>query len=90
MSGEGKVPDIDLTFKVRARELEFGKVPTGRLWFEGEPDHESRSKVELENIPEEPEADVTYRDVKVDWTVVSRIVHPVDEAEDEVAAAGDA
>jgi hypothetical protein len=81
----GKVPDIDLSTSVRAKELRFGKVPKGRLWFEGEPDHESRSQIELENIPEQPEADVTYREVKVDWTVVSRIVHPVDEAEDEAA-----
>ena len=31
-----------------------------------------------ENIPEEPEAGVAYRDVKVDWSVLQPIVHPTD------------
>jgi hypothetical protein len=74
----GKVPDIDIFTSVRAKELKFGKVPKTRLWFEGDPGHDSRSKVERENLPEEVEPGVTYRNVKVDWSVVSRLVHPTD------------
>jgi hypothetical protein len=70
--------DIDIHTSVRARELKFGKVPKTRVWFEGDPDHASRSTVERENLPEEVEAGVTYRNVKVGWTALSRIVHPTD------------
>jgi hypothetical protein len=77
-------PDIDISTSVRAKELKFERVPEGKLRFEGDPshDHDSHSRVERENIPEEPEAGVTYRDVEVDWSVWQRIVHPTD-AEDE-------
>jgi hypothetical protein len=74
----GKVPDIDLFTSVKAKELKFGKVPKTKLWFEGDPGHDTRSKVERENLPEEVEAGVTYRNVKVDWSVASRLVHPTD------------
>jgi hypothetical protein len=75
MSGR---PDIDIFTSVRAKELRFGKVPETKLRFEGEPGHDSHSRVERENLPEEVEEGVTYRDVKVDWSVAQRIVHPTD------------
>lgn len=77
-----KKPDIDISTSVKAKELKFGKVPETRLWFEGEPGEKSESKVERENLPEEVEPDVTYRDIKVNWLVTSRLVHPTDEPED--------
>lgn len=77
-----KRPDIEIRTGVRAKELRFGRVPEGRLRFFGDPDHESSSEVERDNIPAEPEADVTYRDVGVRWTVLQRIVHPTDPPED--------
>jgi hypothetical protein len=78
----GKIPDIDVFTSVKAKKMKFGKVPKTRHWFEGDPGHESRSKVVKENLPDEVEPGVTYRDVKVEWTAVSRIVHPTDEADD--------
>lgn len=75
-------PDIDLFTSVKAKELKFGRVPEKKVRYEGEPDHETEAEVERENIPEEPEAGVAYRDVKVSWSVRQRIVHPTD-AEDE-------
>lgn len=39
--------------------------------------------MERENIPADPEAGVTYRDVKVDWNVLQRVVHPIEEDDDE-------
>jgi hypothetical protein len=63
--------------------VKFGQVPEKRkVTYYGEPGHETDAQVERENIPEDPEAGVTYRDVKVDWSVAQRIVHPTD-AEDE-------
>jgi hypothetical protein len=78
----GRLPDLDLSTSVKAKELKFGRVPEKKVTYEGDPDHETRSKVERENIPEEPEAGVTYRDVKVSWSVAQRIVHPTDAAEE--------
>jgi hypothetical protein len=83
----GRRPDLDFSTSVKAAEVTFGKVPKKRkVTYYGEPEHKTDAKVERENIPEEPEAGVTYRDVKVDWDVTQWIVHPAEgedfEAED--------
>jgi len=77
MSGR---PDIDIFTSVKAKELTFERVPEAKLHFESDPSHghDSHSEVKREGIPAEPEAGVTYREVKVDWSVVQRIVHPTD------------
>jgi len=75
-------PDIDFFTSVKAKELTFGKVPERNVRYYGEPDHETEVEVERENIPEDPEEGVTYRDVKVDWSVAQRIVHPIEEGDD--------
>jgi len=73
-------PDLEFFTSVKAKEVTFGKVPEKRrVAYYGEPDHETDAEVERENIPEEPEEGVTYRDVKVNWSVAQRIVHPTDE-----------
>jgi hypothetical protein len=78
-------PDIDLFTSVKAKEVTFGKLSEERkVTYYGEPDHETDATVERENIPEDPEVGVTYRNVKVDWTVLQRIVHPIEE-DDEAA-----
>lgn len=78
----GRRPDLDVFTSIKAKELKFGRVPEKKVRYYGEPDHETEVEVEVENMPEEPEAGVTYRDVKVSWSVAQRIVHPTD-AEDE-------
>jgi hypothetical protein len=75
-------PDVDVSTRVRAKSLRFGRVPKTKVWFEGEPDQESSSSVERENLPEQVEPDVTYRDVEVRWTAGARIVHPADSDEE--------
>jgi hypothetical protein len=78
----GRRPDLDLSTSVKAKEVKFGRVPEKRkVTYYGNPDHATRAKVERKNIPEEPEAGVTYRDVKVDWWVAQLIVHPTDAEE---------
>jgi hypothetical protein len=64
---------------VKARQLKFGRVPETRVWFEGDPGERSSSETERQNLPEEVEPGVTYRDVRVRWNARSRLVHPVDE-----------
>ena len=77
-------PDLDFVTSVKAKEVKFGRVPEKRkVTYYGEPGHETDAEVERENIPEEPEAGVTYRDVKVSWSVAQRIVHPTDAEGEE-------
>jgi hypothetical protein len=80
----GRRPDLDFFTSVKAKEVKFGRVPERRkVTYYGEPDHETDAKVERENIPEEPEEGVTYRDVRVDWSVAQRIVHPIETEDDD-------
>ena len=80
----GRRPDLDFFTSVKAKEVKFGQVPEKRkVTYYGEPGHETDAKVERENIPEDPEARVTYRDVKVDWSVAQRIVHQTDAEDGE-------
>lgn len=58
-------PDVELTADVEARELRFDKVPETEIRFPGYSDDESVSGTERENLPEEVEAGVTYRDARV-------------------------
>lgn len=76
-------PDLDFSTSVKAKELTFGRVPEKKVGYEGDPDHETEVEVERENIPEDPEEGVAYRDVKVSWSVAQRIVHPTDAEDDE-------
>ncbi|HEX7058809.1 MAG TPA: hypothetical protein VF176_03060 [Solirubrobacterales bacterium] len=76
--GDDEVPDVEIHTGVRAKELRFGVVPEAKVWFEGEPAERSSSETERENLPEEVEPDVSYRDVRVRWRAGSRIVHPTD------------
>jgi hypothetical protein len=73
-------PDLEWLTSVKAKEVTFGKLSGERkVAYYGEPDHETEATVERENIPEEPEVGVTYRDVTVDCTVLQRIVHPIED-----------
>ena len=77
MSGR---PDIEISTRVRAKELRFGRVAETKVFFVGEPAYESSSQVERENLPEEVKPGVTYKDVEVRWSARSRIVHPVEDS----------
>ena len=78
----GRRPDLEFFTSVKAKEVKFGRVPEKRkVTYYGEPGHETEVEVERENIPEEPEEGVAYRDVTVNWAVEQWIVHPA-EAED--------
>jgi hypothetical protein len=77
-------PDLDFFTSVKAKEVTFGRVPEKRkVRYYGEPDHETDAEVERENIPEDPEEGVTYRDVEVKWSVAQRIVHPIEDEANE-------
>ena len=73
--------DVEVFTSVRADELRFESVPKTDVSFEGEPAERSSSKTERDNLPDEVEAGVTYRDIGVRWRARSRIVHPSDPSE---------
>ncbi len=75
---EDEVPDVDVTTRVRAKELRFGIVPEVRVWFAGEPGFKASSLTERKNLPDEVEPGVTYRDAEARWEARAKIVHPTD------------
>ena len=76
--GDEEVADVEVFTSVRADELRFESVPETKVWFEGEPAERSSARTERDNLPEEVEPGVTYRDVAVRWRARARIVHPTD------------
>jgi hypothetical protein len=75
---EDEVPDVDVTTWVRAKELRFGIVPEVKIWFRGEPDFRASSRTERENLPDEGEPSVTYRDAEARWEARAKVLHPTD------------
>ena len=59
---------------VQADELRFEQAPETEVRFFGEPGHESASGSDRTNLPEKVEPGVTYRDVRVDYRLASRLV----------------
>jgi hypothetical protein len=76
--GDEEASDVDITTSVKAKVLRFETVPETKVWFEGEPEERSSSETERENLPDEVEPGVDYRDITVRWSARSRIVHPTD------------
>jgi len=66
-------PDIELAADVKARELRFEEVPDTEVRFPGHPERESVSGTERENLPEEVEPGVTYRDARVRLRIASAL-----------------
>ena len=58
---------------VQADKLRFDERPETEVRFFGEPGHESASGSDRTNLPERVEPDVTYRDVRVDYRLASRL-----------------
>jgi hypothetical protein len=65
--------DIELLASVQANQLRFDEQPETEVRFFGEPGHESASGSDRTNLPERVEPGVTYRDVRVDYRLASRL-----------------
>ena len=86
-------PDVEIGAAARARKLRFGKKPrvdvtthsqvevhpelADEIQIEGEGD----SMSERENLPDDVEPGVTYRDVRVGWRARVRVRRQQDDAE---------
>ena len=68
--------DIELLASVEADELRFDQPPETEVRFFGEPGHESASGSDRTNLPDKVEPGVTYRDVRVDYRLASRLAEP--------------
>jgi hypothetical protein len=66
-------PDIELGATVRAAGLRFERKPVAEVGFSGDPDADTASDTERENLPEDVEPGVTYRDVSVRWRAAARL-----------------
>jgi hypothetical protein len=66
-------PDVEIEAVVKAKSLRFEHVPETEVSFHGGPEREEVSGSERENLPDEVEPGVTYRDVRVRWRAAARI-----------------
>jgi hypothetical protein len=66
--------DLDFTATVEAEELHFDEVPETSVVFTGDPGQQSASGSDRINLPDRVEEGVTYRDVRVDYRLASRLI----------------
>lgn len=64
-------PDIEIAAGAHARTIRFDEEPETRVQHHG--DYDAETVTERENLPDEVEAGVTYRDVKVRWQTSVRV-----------------
>jgi hypothetical protein len=75
-------PAIDIQADVKAKSVRFSEAPETDVEIRGEvadrtresqPEVEGGSMTERENLPDEVEPEVTYRDVRVRWRAAARL-----------------
>lgn len=80
-------PALDIQVSVKADSVRFEEPPETRVEITGESEDRTRddpaeveggSATERENLPDEVEPGVTYRDVRVRWRAAARITDPDD------------
>ncbi|QUH05571.1 hypothetical protein HUO13_36615 [Saccharopolyspora erythraea] len=67
-------PDISFTATVRARTLRFHVDPDARVEFTGEVEGTSESA--RTGLPEPVRAEITYRDVRIDYRLLAATRDP--------------
>jgi hypothetical protein len=65
-------PDVEIGAVVRAKRLRFERKPEAEVSFPGDSEAHTGSHTERENLPDEVEPGVTYRDVRVRWHAGAR------------------
>jgi hypothetical protein len=69
-------PDVEIAAAVRAEELRFECKPEVRVVAYADSPASAESVSERENLPDELEPGVTYRNVAVRWRVAARLEDP--------------
>lgn len=63
--------DLSITARVTARELRFEKVPNPQVEFTGKPERETLWDAVRENLPQQVQPGVTYRNIGVTLRITS-------------------
>jgi len=69
-------PDVEMTVSLRADEVRFECKPEVEVVAHADTPATAESESERENLPDELEAGVTYRDFAVRWRVAARMNEP--------------
>jgi len=75
--------DIEFTASLKADKLRFDESPETDVLFFGQPGHESASGSDRTNLPEKVEPGVTYRNVRIDYRLASRLTGPAHLASEQ-------
>ena len=59
--------DIEIGAVAKMKKIRFDRVPETEVTFPGSDEERSGSHTERENLPEQVEPGVTYRDAKIRW-----------------------
>ena len=73
-TGKPRNPDIALDADVRMRELHFEEVPDPEVRFEGNTRRNSVWRSKRENLPDEVQNGVIYRNARVRLRIATEIV----------------
>ena len=75
-------PDVEISASARAKEMRFECKPDVEVRAYSDSPASAESGSERENLPDELEPGVTYRDFSIQWHVAARLEDPP-EQEDE-------
>jgi hypothetical protein len=67
--------DVEIGAFGQADSVRFGCSPDAEVRFRGDPERDAASRSERENLPDEIEPGVTYREVRVRWRATARSDH---------------
>ena len=77
-------PDVEMRAAVRAEKLRFECVPNVEVQAHADSPADAESGSIRENLPDEVEPGVTYRDVRVRWRAAARLRDPdIEDADPE-------
>jgi hypothetical protein len=85
MSRGSDEPDVEIGAVVKAKKLRFNKTPKTKVEFDKKsdvrlegatPEIETASGSQRENLPDEVEPGVTYRDVYIRWGAAAKLKLP--------------
>jgi hypothetical protein len=69
-------PDVEISAAVRAKELRFECKPDVEVGMHGDSPASGGSFSERENLPDELEPGISYRDFAVRWRLAARLDDP--------------
>ena len=81
-------PDVEIGATAKAKRLRFEQRPETRVEFTGKSVAESDSGSERENLPDEVEPNVTYRNVRIGWRAAAWAENAAEEPDEDDSEGG--